>query len=70
MTIANRLEELEICPCGDYDLTDEEVRAVYHFEHRLLASLYRLYMRAPPEKADKVIGDVLRQIVSKLPRDD
>ena len=68
-SIADILKALS-CPCGKYDLTDEQENAAYHFEHRFLASLHRLYIHLPQEKADKIVGHVLKEIVAKLPPGD
>jgi hypothetical protein len=69
MTVAGIVQALDGCP-DDYHFSPDERNAFHLFEHRLLASLYRLYIHVPTEKADKALARKLREIVAKLPDDD
>lgn len=69
MSITEILEAMTGCP-DEYHFSQEEKNAFHVFEHRLLASTYKLYMRVPQPRADKAMARVMREIIERLPPQD
>jgi hypothetical protein len=65
--LADIVTEVESCPPGScHDLTEAQIHALYHFKHRFVASLHRLYMTVPAGRADQVVGPLLKRVVDEL----